>query len=468
LTAPYAIARLPDPNDGSYTDALFEAFGTTYAETGAPVRVDFRALMPSASATERATHLIHPYPAKLLRHIPALFLSANQLSRPGDSVLDPFCGSGTVLVESLLAGRRAIGADTNPLACLIAKVKTTPLRDRDLPRTLERVIARARDISNAAIPNRSALAPWFHPRMLRELARIRAAIARVRDEDVRDFFSVCFSSTVRTASLADPRISVPVRQRPSRYSKHDWLHARAVRRLADLERTSAYELFSRIAEANMDRLAGLPLEVARGDAHTELADARNITCNTVDSSVLAGQVDLVLTSPPYLGAQKYVRACSLSLLWLDLVPDGNLQTLARVSIGREHFRKGDYERPTLSGVPDADAVISAVRPINPLRAHLAATYLTEMRAALGRIATALKPSGAIVLVAGGNSLCGRDFDTPGYLTDLAAERGLTLEFALVDKIRSRGLMTRRNRSASPISEEVILVLRKGHAQRVRA
>src|SRR5437763_1215443 len=74
----------------------------------------------------RYRHLIHPFPVKLLVHIPYFFLANSIVSYPGDTVLDPFCGSGTVLLEALLADRCAIGADVNPLARLISKVKTSP------------------------------------------------------------------------------------------------------------------------------------------------------------------------------------------------------------------------------------------------------------------------------------------------------------------------------------------------------
>src|SRR3546814_1149585 len=70
-----------------------------------PVPVSFRSLVPEMNATERATHLIHPYPAKLLRHIPFLFLASQEVCRSSGAVLDPFCGSGTVLLESALSGR---------------------------------------------------------------------------------------------------------------------------------------------------------------------------------------------------------------------------------------------------------------------------------------------------------------------------------------------------------------------------
>src|ERR1039458_9185234 len=109
------------------TAASLEALVHRYQRRRRPIAVNFRSLLPELNSPDRFTHLIHPYPAKLLVHIPHFFLANDLLSAPGDLVLDPFCGSGTVLVEAQLAGRRAYGADTNPLARLISRVKTAPL-----------------------------------------------------------------------------------------------------------------------------------------------------------------------------------------------------------------------------------------------------------------------------------------------------------------------------------------------------
>ena len=111
---------------GEFALAL-RALVLRYRNQHKPITVNFRRIVPALNSSDRFTHLIHPYPAKLLVHIPFFFLANDLLSKPGDTVLDPFCGSGTVLFEAQLANRLAYGADANPLARLIARVKTTPL-----------------------------------------------------------------------------------------------------------------------------------------------------------------------------------------------------------------------------------------------------------------------------------------------------------------------------------------------------
>jgi site-specific DNA-methyltransferase (cytosine-N4-specific) len=69
------------------------------------------------------THSLHPYPAKFPPQLPKTILS--RFARKGQTVLDPFCGSGTTLVEARLLGYNAIGVDVNGLSSLLSKVKAT-------------------------------------------------------------------------------------------------------------------------------------------------------------------------------------------------------------------------------------------------------------------------------------------------------------------------------------------------------
>ena len=422
------------------------------------VSVDFRELVPGVGATERATHAVHPYPAKILRHIPALMVSAPQVCPPGAVVLDPFCGSGTTLVESLVASRSAVGLDINPLAALIARVKTTPVEASSLLATVSQVVqeARALDVQSVQEPR---LFYWYHESSLQDLLRLRHAISTVESPKERDLLLVALSLVARDISLANPRVSVPVRLRPEAYPARHELRKKMTDRLESIESIdvfSAFEHSAKLTERRVGSLASVPAGV-RASVH--VVDTRELARATGDVPA-AISVDTVITSPPYLGAQKYIRASSLNLLCLGLADSSRLSDLTSASIGREHFRQTEYDSPLATGLSEADSLIEDCRAINPLRAHLAATYLEDMRSSIKEVSRLLRPGGAFVLIAGGNTLCGLAFPTPRYLKQLCLEQHLTLELQLVDAIRSRGLMTRRNRKASPIATESVMVFRK--------
>ena len=75
----------------------------------------------SGENTQYLLHRLHSYPARFIPQIPKRAIT--RWSKPGDLVLDPFCGSGTTLLECSLAGRNSIGIDNNPVATLISRAK---------------------------------------------------------------------------------------------------------------------------------------------------------------------------------------------------------------------------------------------------------------------------------------------------------------------------------------------------------
>jgi hypothetical protein len=129
-------------------------------------------------------------------------------------------------------------------------------------------------------------------------------------------------------------------------------------------------------------------------------------------------------------------------------------------IGREHFKASEYSNLLELGMPSADRMLEKLYRTNPLRAHIAATYLKEMRGALSEIERVLKPNGHLILVVADNSICGKSFPTHTFLSMLLKELGFELRLEMVDCIRSRGFITKRNSTANLITKEWVLVFRK--------
>lgn len=190
-------------------------------------------------------------------------------------------------------------------------------------------------------------------------------------------------------------------------------------------------------------------------------EARQLTSDERSAAPMpSGSADLVLTSPPYGGAQKYIRASSLSLGWLNLCGSATLGQLERSSIGREHFRKTETSELPDTGDRRANNRLKEVSRSDPVRAALFANYLAEMGLALSEAWRVLKDGGHLVLITGDNHLKGKPFPTSHLLRQFASDRGFQTRLILRDRIRSRGLLTKRHSAASIIPEEHITVLRK--------
>ncbi|MEW8335213.1 MAG: DNA methyltransferase [Candidatus Thiodiazotropha sp.] len=441
------------------TDYILEALFNDYLSKSEPVKVNFRELVSWVKYGERSTHMLHPYPAKLLVHIPHFFLHNRLLSKEGDFVLDPFCGSGTVPLESTLASRRAIGFDNNPLAHLIAKVKVTPIRPSRIQQSLNNLIGRLNS-QLPVIPEVVNLDYWYSSKNIEGLGKIKASINKTRNECVRDFLQACFSVTARKLSYADPKVSVPVRLSPYK-SRYDEKRRKLITSSINwIDSVKPEDVFKNIVTQNISRMRSLYEEIGpKPNASIYLSDARELILDSGKSQP-NNSVQLIITSPPYAGAQKYIRASSLSLGWLSMAGPNELRPLAMQSIGREQYAKSEYSKLVNTNIPQADIALRTIYKINPLRAHIASNYLIEMEQACSKMSETLKSGGYLVLVIGNNQVCGIEFLTKEYLKEIFLNLGLSLVLDLVDDIHSRGLMTKRNKTASVISTESVLIFQK--------
>ena len=440
------VASRSDP------DRILETLLKDYERLREPIPVSFREMAPFSSARRRATHALHSYPARLLAQIPAFFLSTTTLGDDG-LVVDPFCGSGTVLLEAILTGREAMGADANPLARLVSEAKVTPIAPARVEAACDRLL---RGLPAVAREPAGLLNPeyWFYPHVRRDLARIADALRRVRDREICRFLEVVFSSVIRDVSLADPRLSVPVRLRSDQYPEEHSLRGKTEARLRRLRTINVLGVFRDRCATSVKLMAELVKWNGLGRCASVVEDAR------VLRGVDDGTVALVITSPPYLGAQKYIRASSLSLTWLGQCSAGELRALEDENIGREHYPKQATTKLTPTGIRQADELLAEVHAVNQTRAHIAAIYLNEMNAAMSELARILRGGGYAVVVIGSSTISGYPFSTPDYVTEIAVRHNLELKIHLVDTIRSRALFTKRHWTASIIESESILLFRR--------
>lgn len=432
-----------------------------YQKVGKPISANFRSLVPELKKADRYTHLIHPYPAKLLANIPYFILSSEWLCPKGGLVLDPFCGAGTVLLESIICGKNVVGADANPIARLISEAKTQYIPSEELERNLNNIIKRAQRDKKDRIPDFPNKDFWFSYHVQKQLAHLLYAIKEIRDKKNKVFFMVCFSSIIKKISYADPRIYVPVRLNPERFCDKPDLYQKLRIKIDSLREIDVYEKFRKTCLENIKRMKSLQGTNAQHYyAKIISKDARKLTKDIDSKKLLEDEcVDLVLTSPPYAGAQKYIRSSRLSLNWFGLGSAESIKSLEKCNIGRENFTKKDL-LVEKTGILQADELIKKIADIDKTRATIVSTYLKEMDDALKESVRVLKKGGYMVMIVGPNKVCGYDFDTPRYLRMIAENNGMHTEFQMVDSIKNYGMMTMRNKNAGLIMVEHVIVMRK--------
>jgi DNA modification methylase len=232
-------------------------------------------------------------------------------SKPDDLVLDPFCGRGTTIFESLLRGRNAIGCDTNPVAVCVSRAKADPPKLRAVLERIAELETRSKRALRITAP--TEFFRWcFHAETFHQVAFLRDELEWRRRRD--DCFigamalgllhgeshrtGLCFSNRMPRTISTKPDYSVRWwRERNSRPPKRDAFEI--------LREMTAY----RFASDPADR-RGLIKNCDVRRASSRFPNAR-------------GQVKLVITSPPYLDTTNYREDQWLRLWFLggDTVPE---------------------------------------------------------------------------------------------------------------------------------------------------
>jgi SAM-dependent methyltransferase len=301
-----------------------------------------RALGLSVETTDDATlpltHGFHSYPA---RFHPLLVRALLDGTRPGAVLLDPFCGSGTTLIEGLTRGLVCRGADLNPLAVLLARHKArvvpAPLRARflDAARAVaEASIARVKARARTRTDGSEYDDPRFYaPHVFRELVGLREELGALPDDARGDDLRA-------PLLLALSAIVVKVSRQRADTSQHTVERA--------IGKTLPTRLFLRKAEELAARWADLERAVPPGTRPVDVraADARRL------AHLPDGSVDVVVTSPPYLGTYDYAEHHARRMGWLGL----DARPLERDEIGARR-RARDAASAVAAWQRDMDAVV---------------------------------------------------------------------------------------------------------------
>ena len=461
-------------------------------------------LVPSGGLIKRkesnyATHGLHPYKGKFYPQLVRALINLGNIDPPA-TILDPFMGSGTAVLESRLMGYDAIGVDLNPLAYVIAHAKLSALDlDGQLMEYLTAELWNRLSLSAhewgldlCPIADRNAepegdphfnasvlvdrsrglielneLARWFPPAVLHKYAFLLSNIDTISDEVFRQFCLVCLSSTVRTCSQQDPR-DLRIRRR-----KNIIMDAPVLSMFASKLRfeTAKLKAFCDLRDQKRWVL---------GNHVCFVGDARNLAKLEDHRLVEPEQVDMVITSPPYATALPYIDTDRLSLLLLGLGNTRKIRRLDRSLVGSREFTFSEYKSlidqlmcddGQKRGLPSE--LIEFLRYLHrenqPLgvgfrRRNLPALlyrYFLDMREALKEIYRVLRPKGQCYLVIGDNRTTlgtGQSIriQTGHYLEGTARGLGFEIEEAIPITVTVEDRVHVKN----AIKENLVLRFRK--------
>ena len=245
------------------------------------------------------THSLHPYPAKFPPQLPNSRLT--QFGTRGQTVLDPFCGSGTTLVEARLLGFNAIGVDVNGLSSLLSKVKATPLTDNEI----KAVKAFINVIENEdfqwemnrpqiEVKQIEGLEHWFQHNVAEELTHLLNLLNKLENDNVKDFLKIVVSSII---------VKVSNQESDTRFAAKD----------KGIKNNFTFRQFINKANEYLERITEFSKRVTSNNYLKLLnADSRSLTMLEDES------VDIIITSPPYANTYDYYLYHKFRKRWLDI------------------------------------------------------------------------------------------------------------------------------------------------------
>lgn len=414
---------------------------------------------PNRQITRYSVHGMHEYKGKYNPQIVRSIINLLGIQE-NSLILDPFCGSGTTLVESEYSNITAIGTDINKLAVKIANSKL-----RALSTDLESLMNSKNEIiqsfnkqrQNFNIHNQHKderliyLQKWFLENYLNDIECLKNIIQDNQNDD-RDIFLIILSNIIKEYSEQEPA-DLRIRRRYK----------------TEYPEISIIDRF----EIEVDKLIG-NISISR-----EVKEFQNINSRAKNIDIRElnenNKFDGAITSPPYATALPYIDTQRLSLVWMGLCEPSNIGKLQSILIGSREINTSDKRaienslRLNEDRLPqnivdlclhlnesfiDTDGFRKRAVPILLYR------YFSDMSKMFSNVLNALKADSKFALVVGHNhTVIGGtryDIDTPSLLVDVAIKCGWIHDRTIPLDVYNRYGLHQNN----AIADESLIILRK--------
>ncbi len=416
----------------------------------------FKVLLDQTKTEDRLKmHSFHRYYGKLIPAIPRAGIRA--FTEKGDTIFDPFSGSGTVALESKYLGRNFLGIEINPLSVLIAKVKTANY-DETVLNKLQLELKKLVDLDCDTVlesekPFCVNREHWFKDFVQDDLVRIDRNIPRAVEnvqasdpQKYEDFLRAVLSAIVKQVSNADTMHVFPGRsKRMRRLEEEGKIHINVIDSyFRGLKKRIGY--ISEILGCDESNIS-----ILEGDS------------SSFDLKEYVDSVDLVVTNPPYISSVRYAETLKLELYWMGITKTSkDYSTLSESMIGNDKIRKKDHQQMMLTPYDFVNEFIIDMYQIDTKQAKVLYDYFSLMEKVIKNTATVLKSKKKLIMKISDSKIRKTKIPTGRLLTQIAEQNGFKLVDVFNDKINqnSRSLLTARNTYSDIILEDNIIIWEK--------
>ena len=423
------LSGLRPRDDGS--GMVSESVGQLYLPATEKVRAPTKAGFGDTAFTKNRDEPVHrwvPWVAGFSSSFVGEILERELANNSQLTVLDPFAGVGTTLVEGVKRGCDVVGFEINPYAALACTVKLEAIRKspravRDTAKRLVTTLRRqlrngSREASSTPPSGFRTRDPFFSPKVEHQILLAKDFIRDEKQAWLRRLLNVALGSVMVGVSNYSYEPSLGRRVSAGKQPILD----------ADLPG---------ILQAQLLRMAqDIEIVQANGNGNRRSANGRVFkeSCMTGATTRLdPGSVDVLITSPPYLNNYHYVRNTRPQIYWLDFAQEAaDLQDLETTSFGKFwQTVRNEPEMPLDFSYPELEARLAELRALHPEKgayggagwANYAVTYFNDCARFCQVTAKVMKPGGLVVVVIGNNILQGIEFKTDEFFAHIAEDAG---------------------------------------------
>ncbi|TRZ80759.1 transcriptional repressor LexA [bacterium] len=396
--------------------------------------------------TKTYTHGIHTYPAMFIPQVARRLLE--NFSQAGETICDIFCGSGSALVESKLLDRNAYGIDLNPFAIFLAKAKTTPINPSKLTNEYFKLLSEIEKIKKRETkkPIFNNIDFWFKEKIIIQLAKIKKAILKIEDENIRNYFMVSFSETVRLSSNTKNGEFKLVRIKKEKLENYN---------------PDVLGIFKKKTEINIKGMTDFYKD-ANKKAWTKIIYGDS----SKDNGIKANSIDCIITSPPYGDSRTtvaYGQFSRLSAQWIDIFEDPNKASgVDNELLGGKATKTLEY---TLNSKYLKDS-LNKIAKIDEKRAKDVLSFYIGLNDCLKQAYKMLKPKKYFCLVVGNRLVKQVRIPTDFIIAELSEKIGFSCEDVFVRNIPGKRMPIKNSPTnivgalEETMNKESVVVLRK--------
>lgn len=398
--------------------------------------------------TKQYTHCFHSYPAMMIPQVAGKIL--DEFAKNVEILFDPYCGTGTSLVEANIRGINAIGTDINPLARLIAKVKTTVVPLKSLDRQLNDfsnfvllIKLGAKEIS-PSLPKFKNIDYWFKKDTQLSLATIKEYIDNINDKNIQNFFKVAFSEVVREASLTRNGEFKLYRMPINRVKKFN----------PDVLSIMITKLFRN--RKGMEEYVSLK----KNNARSLIFDFNTVYGINKDILPLES-IDIVMTSPPYGDSRTTVAYGQFSRLanqWLGIKDANEIDKRSMGGIRQRKFLKFQYDL--------LDETLKKIAEKDDKRVYDVISFYSDYKSSIEKVSKVVKRGGIVAYVVGNRRVKGIEIPNDEITREFFERNGFKHIETIIRKIPSKKMPKANSptnvagKTDNTINFEYIVILRK--------